>query len=117
MDTMMRQSSDFVGAPRSDFEAWRAFLPSSSGGEADVPEPDAFAGWVRRRSIAGRCWDTGQPLSENAYACGFRDYAHFARKFLPRFGYSPGAHAGSCRRTDGPVRASTGNSASWAHDL
>ncbi len=23
----------------------------------------------------------GQPLGEIAYACGFRDYAHFARKF------------------------------------
>jgi AraC family transcriptional regulator, positive regulator of tynA and feaB len=35
---------------------------------------------------------TGQPLSEIAYACGFRDYAHFARKFRHRFGYPPGAH-------------------------
>jgi AraC-like DNA-binding protein len=34
---------------------------------------------------------TGQPLSEIAYACGFRDYTHFARKFRQRFGYSPGA--------------------------
>lgn len=31
-----------------------------------------------------------QPLSENTYACGFRDDARFAR----RFGYSPGAYAG-----------------------
>jgi AraC-like DNA-binding protein len=37
---------------------------------------------------------TGQPLSEIAYACGFRDYAHFARKFRHRFGNPPGAHAG-----------------------
>jgi AraC-like DNA-binding protein len=37
---------------------------------------------------------TGKPLSEIAYACGFRDYAHFARRFRNRFGYSPGAHAG-----------------------
>ena len=36
---------------------------------------------------------TGQPLSEIAYACGFRDYTHFARKFRHRFGYSPGAAA------------------------
>jgi AraC family transcriptional regulator, positive regulator of tynA and feaB len=33
-----------------------------------------------------------QPLSEIAYACGFRDYTHFARKFRRRFGHPPGAH-------------------------
>jgi AraC-like DNA-binding protein len=35
---------------------------------------------------------TGQPLSEIAYACGFRDYSHFARKFRRRFGYPAGAY-------------------------
>ena len=40
----------------------------------------------RRASLA-----TSQPLSEIAYACGFRDYTHFARKFRHRIGYSPGA--------------------------
>jgi AraC family transcriptional regulator, positive regulator of tynA and feaB len=41
----------------------------------------------RRASLA-----TGQPLSEIAYACGFRDYKiHFARKFRHRFGCAPGA--------------------------
>jgi AraC-like DNA-binding protein len=35
----------------------------------------------------------GQPLSEIAYACGFRDYTHFARKFRQRFGHAPGAHS------------------------
>jgi AraC-like DNA-binding protein len=35
---------------------------------------------------------TGQRLSEIAYACGFRDYAHFARRFRDRFGHAPGAH-------------------------
>jgi AraC family transcriptional activator of tynA and feaB len=35
----------------------------------------------------------GQPLSEIAYACGFHDYAHFAKKFRHRFGHAPGAHA------------------------
>jgi AraC-like DNA-binding protein len=34
-----------------------------------------------------------QPLREIAYACGFRDYAHFARKFRHRFGHAPGARA------------------------
>jgi AraC-like DNA-binding protein len=41
----------------------------------------------RRASLS-----TGQPLSEIAYACGFRDYAHFARRFRDRFGHAPGAH-------------------------
>jgi AraC-like DNA-binding protein len=34
---------------------------------------------------------SGQPLAEIAYACGFRDYTHFARKFRARFGCPPGA--------------------------
>ena len=54
---------------------------------------------------------TGEPLSEIAYACGFRDYAHFARRFRKRFGYSPGDHAG-----EGSVRAGTGNGAPSARD-
>src|SRR5262249_21171959 len=37
--------------------------------------------------------DTSQPLSEIAYACGFRDYTHFARRFRHRFGYPPGGRA------------------------
>src|SRR5258705_805677 len=52
---------------------------------------------------------TGQPLSEIAYACGFRDYAHFARRFRRRFGYSPGAHAGE--------RAGTAERAFSARDV
>jgi AraC-like DNA-binding protein len=36
---------------------------------------------------------SGQPLSEIAYACGFRDYTHFARKFRYRFGHPPGAYS------------------------
>jgi AraC-like DNA-binding protein len=36
--------------------------------------------------------DAGQALSEIAYASGFRDYSHFARKFRQRFGHAPGAH-------------------------
>src|SRR5260221_1858766 len=43
---------------------------------------------LRRASL-----DTGRPLSEVAYACGFRDYPHFARKFRHRFGCAPGAYS------------------------
>jgi AraC-like DNA-binding protein len=51
---------------------------------------DHAAHLLHRRALT----DTDQPLSEIAYACGFRDYAHFARRFQKRFGYSPGAYAG-----------------------
>ena len=44
---------------------------------------------LHRRDSRG----TPQPLSEIAYACGFRDYTHFARKFRCRFGHPPGAHS------------------------
>jgi AraC-like DNA-binding protein len=44
---------------------------------------------LHRRALLG----TSQSLSEVAYACGFSDYSHFARKFRQRFGHSPGAHA------------------------
>jgi AraC family transcriptional activator of tynA and feaB len=53
-----------------------------------------------------------EPISEIAYACGFRDYTHFARKFRLRFGYSPGAHTGGQGGGgNGAVRATTGESA------
>jgi AraC family transcriptional regulator, positive regulator of tynA and feaB len=37
---------------------------------------------------------TGQPVSEIAYVCGFRDYTNFARKFRQRFSHSPSSHKG-----------------------
>src|ERR1700752_3893604 len=45
---------------------------------------------LRRRKILS----AGHAVSDIAYACGFRDYTHFARKFRYRFGHSPAAHAG-----------------------
>ena len=46
------------------------------------------------RLLGRREWlRNAQPLSEIAYACGFRDYTHFARKFRRRFGHPPGAHS------------------------
>ena len=50
---------------------------------------DHAAHLLHRRASLG----TSQPLSEIAFACGFRDYTHFARKFRHRFGHSPGAAA------------------------
>jgi AraC-like DNA-binding protein len=44
---------------------------------------------LHRRALLG----SSQSLSEVAYACGFADYSHFARKFRYRFGHAPGAHA------------------------
>jgi AraC family transcriptional regulator, positive regulator of tynA and feaB len=55
---------------------------------------------------------TSQPLSEIAYACGFRDYTHFARRFRHRFGYPPGDRAGA-----ETVRAGTGQRTPRAHDV
>jgi AraC-like DNA-binding protein len=75
---------------------------------------DHAARLLHRRALLG----TGQPLSEIAYDCGFRDYTHFARKFRHRFGYPPGAHSGGHGHTGiGTVRAGTGESAPWAHDV
>ncbi len=42
---------------------------------------------TRRASIR-----SGQPLSEIAYACGYRDYTNFAYAFRQRFGHAPGVH-------------------------
>jgi AraC family transcriptional regulator, positive regulator of tynA and feaB len=67
-----------------------------------------------RRSLL----DTREPISTIAYACGFRDYTHFARKFRDRFGYSPGAHAAAQGRgANGEVRADAHESTQPAHDV
>jgi AraC-like DNA-binding protein len=75
---------------------------------------DHAACLVSRRALLG----TNQPLSEIAYACGFRDYTHFARKFRHRFGHAPGAHSGEPDGAgDRVVRAHTGKSAPLAHGV
>jgi AraC family transcriptional activator of tynA and feaB len=71
---------------------------------------DHAAHLLHRRASLG----TSQPLSEIAFASGFRDYTHFARKFRHRFGYSPGGHGSDSRAI---VRPGTGESASRAHDI
>ena len=55
------------------------------------------AGLLHRRALL----DTGQPLGEIAYACGFHDYSHFARKFRQRFGCLPSAYAAGHGRSAG----------------
>ena len=62
--------------------------------------------------------NTREPISAIAYACGFRDYTHFARKFRRRFGYSPGAHsAAQDRAGNGAVRAIPVDGTQQAHDV
>ena len=61
---------------------------------------DHAARLLHRRASLG----TGQPLGEIAYACGFRDYTHFARKFRHRFGESPGARRGGHGRQRNSAR-------------
>ena len=74
---------------------------------------DQAARLLHRRGSLG----LSGPLSEIAYACGFRDYTHFARKFRQRFGHPPGTHSesplGSNKET---VRSGPTESASLAHD-
>ena len=74
---------------------------------------DQAARLLHRRGSLG----VSQPLSEIAYACGFRDYTHFARKFRQRFGHTPGSHSESPGGSnDETVRISPRESASPAHD-
>jgi len=66
---------------------------------------DHSARLIERRALI----KTGQPLSDIAYACGFRDYTHFARGFRRRFGTTPGAAgAGVTNRENEPVRDDLG---------
>jgi len=66
---------------------------------------DHAARLIERRALI----KTGQPLSDIAYACGFRDYTHFARGFRQRFGTTPGAvGAGAAGSDNERVRAELG---------
>ncbi len=48
---------------------------------------DHAARLLRRRQLT----KSGQPLTEIAHACGYRDYAHFSQLFRRRFGCTPSA--------------------------
>jgi AraC family transcriptional regulator, positive regulator of tynA and feaB len=39
--------------------------------------------------------ESASPLTDVAYACGFRDYVYFARMFRRQFGHPPGIHQAS----------------------
>jgi AraC-like DNA-binding protein len=75
---------------------------------------DHAAHLLERRASLG----TGQRLGEIAYACGFRDYTHFARRFRDRFGHAPGAHL-EARGAIGNriVRARASEHSSSAHNV
>ena len=57
---------------------------------------DHAARLIERRGLM----KTGRPLSDIAYACGFRDYTHFARGFRQRFGTTPGAFGAGATGND-----------------
>jgi AraC family transcriptional activator of tynA and feaB len=75
---------------------------------------DHAAHLLERRALVG----TGQHLGEIAHVCGFRDYAHFARRFRHRFGHTSGAHV----EEGGPIgsritRAHAGEHSPSAHNV
>jgi AraC family transcriptional regulator, positive regulator of tynA and feaB len=74
---------------------------------------DHAAHLLGRRASLG----TNQPLSEIAYSSGFRDYAHFSRKFRHRFGYPPGAHSEKSDHGDGTERNSPTEGALRSHEV
>jgi AraC family transcriptional activator of tynA and feaB len=68
---------------------------------------DHAARLIERRALM----KTGQPLCDIAYACGFRDYTHFARGFRQRFGTAPGAvGANATGNENARIRADIGQS-------
>jgi AraC-like DNA-binding protein len=71
---------------------------------------DRAAHLLERRASLG----AGQHLSEIAYACGFRDYTHFARRFRDRFSHAPGASGAIGNRI---VRARAAEHSLSAHNV
>jgi AraC family transcriptional regulator, positive regulator of tynA and feaB len=62
---------------------------------------------LQRRASLRASLGASLALGEIAYACGFRDYRHFARKFRHRFGHAPGAcSAEESRAREGTVNYS-----------
>ncbi len=63
---------------------------------------DYAAHLLQRQSALG----ASRALREIAYASGFRNYSHFARRFRQRFGHAPGAHfAGESCHCEGALNA------------
>jgi hypothetical protein len=89
----MRRSDGLLGGPRLDYEASMGSL-RSMGGRHNLKGVEPVGG--RKH----------QPLSEIAYARGFRDYTYVARKFRQRFGCAPGAHGRQRGRANSALRCS-----------
>jgi hypothetical protein len=53
MEAMVQQSCDFAGTPRLNLEEWAAWVRSTCGGDLEVIDPNAFAGWMRQLSVYG----------------------------------------------------------------
>ena len=53
METMVQQSCDFIGTARLNLDEWAALLRSTCGGDHEVSDPNAFAGWMRSVSVYG----------------------------------------------------------------
>src|ERR1700741_1156730 len=51
--TMVQRNRDFVGTPHLSLEEWAALLRPTCGGDHQVIERNAFAGWMRRLTIYG----------------------------------------------------------------
>jgi AraC-like DNA-binding protein len=75
METMVQQSCDLLGTPRLNIDEWAALLRSTCGGDHEVMDPNAFAGWMRRISIYGvpaaafkiQCWLAAVDHGSNTY--------------------------------------------------
>ena len=90
-------TSPILTVPFATWPAKREFhcaISRSFSRRAEQRAADSFRrfAWIRggllsRRKLA----KSRQPLTEIAYACGFRDTAHFSRTFHFRFGCTPSA--------------------------
>src|SRR5919106_6892490 len=53
MKTRVQQICDCVGTPQLNIEEWAALLRTTCGGDHQVTDRNAFAGWMHRLSVYG----------------------------------------------------------------